>query len=86
MEADMIWDDEERLSARVGLKPEWEPFEVAAIVYASAPGGAEIVYICSSRGHRRAKDGFVISKTWPSRIGEVESPGVRVDACGVKCQ
>lgn len=33
MEADMMWDEEERLSARVGLRPEWAPFEVAAIVY-----------------------------------------------------
>lgn len=81
----MIWDEEERLSARAGLKPEWEPFEVAAIVYASAPGGAEIVYVCSSRGHRRAKVGCYFQDmaiaNWRGGIS-----GVRVDACGVKCQ
>ena len=31
IEADMMWEEDEILSARDGLKPEWEPFEVAII-------------------------------------------------------
>jgi hypothetical protein len=40
MEADMIWDEEERLSARVALTPEWEPFVEAIVMIDRA---AEIV-------------------------------------------
>ena len=37
MEADMICEEEERLSVMVGLKPEWEPFVIAIVATNLAP-------------------------------------------------
>ena len=72
IEADMICDEEERLSeTRLWLRPEWEPFDVAIVYDLSPPGDGGDCWIyaalevTSSQGFW-----FVISKTWPSRLGE----------------